>query len=397
MKSFLTHLECSLCGGRFDDRTAVNVCDCGGSLLARYDLESARREAPRDSFASRPAGQWRFFELMPLREPAALVTLGEGDTPMVEGGRLSRLLGVRQLWIKNEGVNPTGSFKDRGMSAAVSKANELGIKRVGVPTQGNAGSSAAAYGARAGMDVHVFMPRSTPASNLREVGMAGARAYLVDGTIREAAAEMARWKAELGFFDLSTLKEPYRVEGKKVMAYEIAEFFDWKPPNVLVFPTGGGTGVIGMWKAFQEMRAMGWVGDRLPRICVVQSGGCAPLVAAFSKGAERCEPWPEPRTIATGLCVAKPYGDHLVLKAIRESGGAALAVSDDEIRESVGLLAARAGVLACPEGGACIPAIRALQARGVIQADDSVVIFNTAAAQKYFGTESNVDSGGPPR
>lgn len=395
MNTFLTGLECSLCSKRFDDRVPVNVCDCGGSLLARYDLEAARGARLREAFASRPAGQWRFFEMLPLRDPAALVTLGEGDTPMIEGGRLSRLLGVRQLWIKNEGVNPTGSFKDRGMSAAISKANELGIRRVGVPTQGNAGSSSAAYGARAGMEVHVFMPHGTPTANVREAALAGAKVHFVEGTIREAAAEMARWKRELGFFELSTLKEPYRVEGKKAMAYEIAEFFDWKLPDVLVFPTGGGTGVIGMWKGFQEMRAMGWIAEPLPRICVVQSRGCAPLVAAFSAGADRCEAWPEPKTIATGLCVPKPYADHLVLRAVRESGGAALAVSDDDIEESVGLMAARAGVLACPEGAACVPAIQALQARGAIRPEDSIAIFNTAAPQKYFDTVPDVDSRHP--
>jgi len=386
MKSYVSHLECSLCAKRFDDRMPVNLCSCGGSLLVRYDLAAARREVDREALARRTSGQWRFFELMPLRSEAALVTLGEGDTPMLDGGRLSKLLGVRQLWIKNEALNPTGTFKDRGMSAAISKANELGIRRVGVPTQGNAGSAAAAYGARAGMEVHVFMPRSTPTANIQEVALAGARAYFVEGTIREAAAEMAKWKAELGFFDLSTLKEPYRVEGKKIMAYEIAEFFDWKLPNVLVFPTGGGTGVIGMWKALQEMKALGWITDPLPKICVVQSGGCAPLVAAYSKGADRCDPWPDPKTLATGLCVAKPYADHLVLKAVRESGGAVMAVSDEEIRESMNLLANRAGVLACPEGAACIPAIRALQGRGTLQASDSVVIFNTAAMQKYWNS-----------
>lgn len=384
MKSALTHLACSECGRAIEAVRPVHLCMCGRSLLARYDLEQVRRGVDREALAARPPGLWRFFELLPVRDPEHVVSLGEGDTPLLDaGGRLKKLVGIKRLWVKEEGLNPTGSFKARGMAVAVSKAVEFGVQRVGLPTAGNAGAAAAWYGARAGIEVHVFMPKRVLAANVREVSMAGARAYFVGRTIEDSARGMARWKEELDLYDLSTLKEPYRVEGKKIMAYEIAEALGWRLPDVMVVPTGGGTGVIGLWKALQEMKVLGWVEGRLPRIVAVQSAACAPVVKAVHDSADECETWEASRSVAPGLAVARPFADRLLLRSIRESGGTAVAVSEDSIRDAVNMLGTRAGISASPEGAACIPAIRALRERGALDAEEEVVFLNTASGFKY--------------
>jgi threonine synthase len=384
MKSYLTHLECGLCSKQYDAGKPVNVCECGGSLLCRYDLKAVREQVKRGSWAERPSSLWKYFEVLPVLNPENVVTLGEGDTPLVEPKRLAKHMGMRRLYIKDEGVNPTGSFKARGMTVAISKAAELGIHRVGLPTAGNAGSAAAAYSAKAGLEAHIFMPKNTPGAMIKEMALAGARTYFVDGPINVAAQEMKKWMADLPMFDLSTLREPYRAEGKKIMAYEIAEQMGWTLPDVMIFPTGGGTGVIGMWKAFQEMKQLGWVDGKLPRIYVVQPQGCAPLVEAFAKGAETCELWKEPKTIAAGLAVPRPYADRLILKAVRESGGACLAVSDKDIREGISEIYSRSGVFACPEGAACLPALVALLGNEIVKRTESVVLFNTGSGLKYL-------------
>jgi threonine synthase len=384
MKSYLTHLECSACSKKFDPAQPINICDCGASLLCRYDLAALKAEVKRGSWANRASSLWKLFEVLPVRNPENVVSLGEGDTPLIEPKRLAKHMGMRHLYIKDEGVNPTGSFKCRGMTTAISMALELGIQRVGLPTAGNAGSAAAAYAAKAGLEAHIFMPKNTPAAMIKEMTLAGARTYFVDGPINVAAQEMKKWMADIPMFDLSTLKEPYRAEGKKIMAYEIAEQLGWTLPDVLIFPTGGGTGVIGMWKAFQEMKELGWIEGKLPRIYVVQAHGCAPLVEAFAKGADTTELWKEPKTIAAGLQVPKPFADRLILKAVRESGGACLAVSDKDIRDGIAEIYSRSGVFPCPEGATCLPALVALLGNEVVKRTESVVLFNTGTGLKYL-------------
>jgi threonine synthase len=382
MKSFLTHLECAACAKKHEPSKPANLCACGGSLMCRYDLAAAREEVPRGSWRGRPDTMWKYFEILPVVNPDNVVSLGEGGTPLLEPKRLAKHMGLKRLYVKEEGINPTGTFKARGMSVAISKVVELNLARVGLPTQGNAGAAAAAYAAKAGVEAHVFMPRAAPAATIKEISLAGARTYFVDGLIDDAGREMRKWMVDIPMFDLSTLKEPYRVEGKKIMAYEIAEQLDWSLPDVLVFPTGGGTGVIGMWKAFQEMKELGWIEGKPPRIYVVQSSGCAPLVEAFAKGAETCEPWREAKTVAAGLQVPKPFADRLILKAVRESGGACLAVTDKDIREGVSEMFSRSGVFPSPEGAACVPALAALLGNDMVKAGESVVLFNTGSGLK---------------
>jgi threonine synthase len=350
-------------------------------MLARYDLEEAARTMAPGAVRDRRGDMWRYEEVLPARrEP---VSLGEGMTPLVDLPSLAGELRLASLAVKDEAVNPTGSFKARGLSAAVTVARERGVERGMMPSAGNAGSALAAYGARAGFDVELYLPRDTPGAFLSEARLHGARVHLVDGTIAECGKQM-RENAPPGSFDFSTLREPYRIEGKKTMAYELWEQTSGDLPDVLIYPTGGGTGLIGMWKAFSEMRALGWPFDRAPRMVSVQAAGCAPIVAAFASGASSAGPWPHPHTAASGLRVPSAIGDFLILGALRDSGGTAVAVSDEDLLAGARELARRSGILACPEGGAALAGLRACLERGDIREGERVVIFNTGSGLKYL-------------
>ena len=381
--SLLTHLECTRCGQTYDADALQTLCPAdGGVLYARYDLERGRRELDRDALTARTPGMWQMPELMPVRDPANIVTLGEGGTPLL-AARLGAQLGFARLAIKEEGLNPTGSFKARGLAAAVSRAKELGVRAFTIPTAGNAGSALAAYGARAGIPVDVFMPVDTPALFKKEVRAYGATLHLVDGLIDQAGAEARAHAAQTGAFDVSTLKEPYRCEGKKTMGYELAAHFGWRLPDVIIYPTGGGTGIVGMWKAFAEMEALGWIGPERPRMVSVQAAGCAPIVRAYEQGAERAEPWQGAATYASGLRVPAAVGDYLILRAVRESGGAAIAVSEDEIAAHAARINATEGIFAAPEGGATLAALMRLRVRGEVGSGERIVLFNTGTGLKY--------------
>ncbi|HEY7834575.1 MAG TPA: threonine synthase [Ktedonobacterales bacterium] len=382
--SLLMHLECTRCGQTYDADILQTLCPTdGGVLYAHYDLERGRSELDRDAIAARAPGMWRIPELMPVRDPANIVTLGEGGTPLLAAPRLGQHLGFSRLFVKDEGLNPTGSFKARGLAAAVSRAKELGARAFTIPTAGNAGSALAAYGARAGIPVDVFMPADTPALFKKEARAYGATLHLVDGLIDQAGAEARAHAAKTGAFDVSTLKEPYRCEGKKTMGYELATHFDWLLPDVVVYPTGGGTGIVGMWKAFAEMESLGWIGSGRPRMISVQAAGCAPIVRAYDQGAERAEPWQGAATYASGLRVPAAVGDYLILRAVRESGGTAIAVSEDEIAAHAGLINRLEGIFAAPEGGATLAALVRLRERGDVRADERFVLFNTGTGLKY--------------
>lgn len=383
--SYVTHLECSNCSAKYEARKLWNLCtECGKPLLVRYDLAAAASAIDRNSLGSGLPGMWRYRALMPVGDDASIVTLGEGWTPTLRARALEASLGLRELYIKDESVNPTQSFKARGMSAAVSMARELGVRKVAVPSAGNAGGALAAYAARAGIEAHIFMPRDTPRANIVECVQLGAHITLIDGLITDCGAEVARLKEEKGWFDVSTLKEPYRVEGKKTLGYELAEFFDWTLPDVIVYPTGGGTGLIGMWKAFDEMQQMGWIGPERPRMISVQSTGCAPIVDAFEKGERFAPMFENAHTVASGLRVPKAVGDFLILDAVRASGGKAVAVGDDELLAAVREIGKTEGIFCAPEGGACLPALRRLIDAGEIGPDDRIVVFNTGAGVKYL-------------
>jgi threonine synthase len=384
--SWFSHLECSLpCGaGPFDPRVEQHLCTCGAPLLARYDLAAARAWS-RDSLSGRDASMWRYRELLPLFDGEAPLSLGEGWTPLIHARRLGEALRLGHLYIKDESLNPTNSFKARGLSAAVTRALHLGAQTLSVPSAGNAANAMAAYAALAGIPAQVFMPRDVKVPFIRECELYGAHVTLVDGLITDAGRIAAEQGKPLGWYDVSTLKEPYRIEGKKTMAYEIGEQLGWEFPDWIVYPTGGGTGMVGMWKAFDELEAIGWKaqGSR-PRMVSVQAEGCAPIVRAFEAGAERSELWQNARTIADGLRVPKAIGDFLVLRAIRESGGAAVAVADRDMVAGMRDLGAQEGISAAPEGGAALHAIRVLQRQGRIRESDRIVLFNTGGALKYL-------------
>ena len=389
-RSFLRGLECTACSGQFDADSPNGVCPaCGKVLYARYDLTAIRDSMTADDFRGRNWDMWRYRELLPVRNPANAVTLGEGMTPLlvVDRGVAARLgFAGGRLRIKDEGKNPTGSFKARGMSAAISRAKELGIREIALPSAGNAGSAAASYAAAAGIRAHIAVPRDVPAVNLVEMQLGGADVILVDGLIDEAGRVIQQQAAEKGWFSLATLKEPYRQEGKKTLGLELAEQGGWGEgclPDVIIFPTGGGTGVVGMWKAFEELGALRWIGAKRPKMVVVQATGCAPLVRAFERGAEHAQPWPNATTIAAGIRVPAAIGDYLVLRAVRESGGTALAVDDDEIRASQREMARELGVYACPEGAATWAALKALLRRDFLSGEEDTVLFNTGMGVKY--------------
>ncbi len=383
MRSFLSHLECSYCGATYSADELHTTCPkCGKVLLARYDLQAARQHLTPEALCRRPANMWRWFEIMPVRDPANVVTLGEGCTPLLSAGRLGERLGTDRLWIKDEGLNPTGSFKARGLSAAVSKAKELGVTAVAIPSAGNAASALAAYGARAGLAVYQFMPQDVPEMMRKEGFQYGARAYLVQGLINDAGRLVREGAARKGWFDVSTLREPYRQEGKKTMGLELAEQFDWRLPDAIIYPTGGGTGIVGMWKAFAELEQLGWIGAKRPKMIVAQAEGCAPIVRAFEAGQRHAELFPNAHTIAPGIRVPVAIGDYLILDAVRQSGGTAVAVSDAEILRDMREMAQWAGVFASPEGAATLSAYKRLRASGFLSPDDVTVLFSCGSAFK---------------
>jgi threonine synthase len=382
--SYLTHLECGLCGQVYDAGGLWNLCPaCGKPLLARYDLEAARRAVRREEIAGREPTLWRYRELLPVHEPQHILSLGEGWTPLVDAPRLAEATGFENLYIKDEGLNPTGSFKARGLAVALSRAHELGVQAVSIPSAGNAASAMGAYAARAGMEAYVFMPRDVPPLFVAECRVLGADVTLVDGLITDCGRVAAEGVRTYGRFDMSTLKEPYRIEGKKTMGYELAEQMDWTLPDVIIYPTGGGTGLIGMWKAFDEMGKLGWIGAERPRMVAVQSDGCAPMVRAFHGGQEFAEPWQDARTIADGLRVPAAVGDFLILRALRQSNGTAIAVPDEEMMAAARLIGRTQGIFACPEGAATLVAFQHLRAQGWIGDGERVVLFNTGSGLKY--------------
>lgn len=382
--SHVTHLECTRCGRRYDADALQTLCsDCARPLYARYDLAAVGRSVTRDAFRGREASLWRYRELLPVSEATEIVTLGEGWTPLLPCRRLGARLGLEDLLVKDEGQMPTGSFKARGMAVAVTKAKELGARSLAVPSAGNAGGAMAQYGARAGLECHVFMPADVPELNRIECVAAGAKTYLVRGLITDCGKIVREGTPHRGWFDMSTLKEPYRVEGKKTMGLEIAEQLDWKLPDVILYPTGGGTGLVGMWKAFQEMEALGWIDSKRPRMVAVQSKGCAPIARAFERGDEFAEPWQNARTMAGGIRVPAAVGDFLMLRALRESGGTAVTVSDAEIESGTRLITEQEGLFVCPEGGAVVAGLRKLVASGWVGPREQVVLFNTGTGLKY--------------
>ena len=382
---FLTHLECTSCGLRHDAATLQNLCRaCQKPLFPAYDLTAVGRAVTRDSFAPREKSLWRFREVLPLPAEVEPITLGEGGTPLLDARRFGESVGVSQLFVKDESQNPTQSFKARGMAVAVSMAKHLGATRLAVPTAGNAGGALAAYAARAGLEAHIFMPRDTPRANMVECRELGAHVTLIDGLITDCGAEIAKRKTAEGWFDMSTLKEPYRVEGKKTLGYEIAEQLGWELPDVVLYPTGGGTGLIGMWKAFDEMETLGWIGSKRPRMFAVQASGCAPIVRAFQAGAESAAEFPDAHTIASGLRVPKAVGDFLMLRILRSSGGGAVTVDDTEMIRITREVGAAEGLFVAPEGAACFAALKRLLDDGSVGRDERVVIFNTGSGIKYL-------------
>ena len=385
MKSYLKHLECTYCGLIHSGHEPNRLCvDCGKVLYPRYDIEKARLEVNKENLKVRDSNMWRYFEMMPVLDFKNVVTLGEGFTPILSASRLSERLGCQDIVIKDEGVNPTASFKARGLSAAVSKAKELGITKLTMPSAGNAAGAMSSYAARAGLEGYVFMPQDAPYSNQKEVDITGGRLTLIDGLISDAGVLSREKAAEMNLFDVSTLQEPYRVEGKKTMGYEIAEQLSWELPDVIIYPTGGGTGIVGMWKAFEEMELLGWIGSKRPRMFAVQSDGCAPIVKAFIEGKEFADMWKDASTMASGIRVPAAIGDYLILQALRDSNGGALTVSDDEIIKMMSIVASLEGMFVCPEGAATAVALDKLLIDGLVKDNDKVLLLNTGSGLKYL-------------
>ena len=384
MRSYLTNLECTYCGETFSADEPMRLCDkCGKVLYPRYDISTASKNFTKDLLRDRAPNMWRYFEMMPIREESNIVTLGEGFTPIFETKALGAKIGSNALFLKDEGLNPTASFKARGLSAAVSKAKELGLKKLTMPSAGNAAGAMASYAARAGLEAFVFMPQDAPEANQKEVIVSGGNLNLIDGLISDAGIISRGKAAEMDLFDVSTLQEPYRVEGKKTMGYEIAEQSDWQLPDNIIYPTGGGTGIVGMWKAFQEMEDLGWISSKRPKMFAIQSSSCAPIVTAFEKGKDYADPWPNAHTLASGIRVPVAVGDFLILRTIRESNGHALAVDDHEIITERDNLANRYGFLACPEGAATLAGYKKALQLGLVDANEKTVLFNCATGLKY--------------
>jgi threonine synthase len=392
--SYISHLECSGCGKEYSHNELHTFCPfCQSPLLTIYKLAEARQHTDRDEISQRSKGMWRWTELLPVLEPENRIFLGEGDTPLLRVPRLGAELGLTNLYVKDESSNPTGSFKARGLCAAISKAKELGVQKVIIPTAGNAGGAMAAYAARAGLQAYIFMPKDTPYANIEESRMAGAEVILVDGLISDAAGLAGEKARAEGWFDVSTFKEPYRVEGKKVMGYELAESLGWELPDVIIYPTGGGTGLVGMWKAFAELEALGWLKNtKRPRMVSVQADGCAPVVRAFESGASFCDFWLNAQTLASGLRVPKSFADHLILHDIYESQGTAVAVSDDAILQSQKRLARLEGIFAAPEGAATLTALEQLVQQKWVDPEERIILFNTGSGLKYLDPRGDSSS-----
>lgn len=384
--STATELYCPKCPRRYSLSTVINLCECGSPLLVDYDYEAVARTLKVADLRNRDASMWKYRELLPVQDTENIITLGEGGTPLLRSKNIGPELGLDNLLLKDESVNPTGSFKARGLGMAVSRAKELGLTRLIIPTAGNAGSALAAYAAAAGLSAYVVMPEETPSPFLIDCLYHGAQLELVKGSIKQAGAKAAELVKNEGWFSFATLKEPYRIEGKKTMGYEIAEQLDWQLPDVIIYPTGGGTGLIGMWKAFAEMERMGWLSGPKPKMVSVQSEGCAPIVRAFEQGREAAELWENPQTIASGLRVPGAVGDFLILRAVRESGGTAVAVSEEDLIGGTRDLAAKEGIFAAPEAGATVAALEKLIASGFIKKTDQVVLFVTGSGYKYLDT-----------
>jgi len=382
--TFLTHLTCSQTGETLPPGQLHNLSPAGAPLLVHYDLQKARATLTRDQIAKGPATMWRYAPLLPVSDLANIVSLGEGFTPIVRANRLGARLGAKNLLIKDESLNPTGTFKARGMSAAISMAKELGAKKLAAPSAGNAAGALAAYAAAAGLEAHIFMPRDVPQANYIECRMCGAHVTLVDGLISDCGRIVAERKQSEGWFEVSTLKEPYRIEGKKTMGLELAEQLGWRLPDAIFYPTGGGVGMIGMWKAFDELDQLGWIDSKRPKMIAVQAAGCAPIVKAFEEGREVSEFWKGATTAASGLRVPKALGDFLVLRAIRESGGTAIVVTDQELLDAGQLLAETEGLFVAPEGSACLAALEKLLQSKFLNAEDEIVIYNTGTGLKYL-------------
>lgn len=382
--SFLLDLVCGACNETHNAGALHNLClACGKPLLVRYDLEAASQALTQEMLASRGPTLWRYREMLPMQDEANIITLGEGGTPLVHARRLGATLGVKELYIKDESVNPTGSFKARGLCLAVSRAKELGATALAIPSAGNAAGAMAAYAAKAGIPAYVFMPQDTPSAFIVECCAHGAHVELVDGLITDCGKIVANRKEQEGWFDVSTLKEPYRVEGKKTMGYELAEQFGWSLPDVVLYPAGGGTGLIGMWKAFEEMQKLGWIASRRPRMVAVQAAGCQPIVRAFDQGLDEAPEWENAHTLASGLRVPRAAGDFLMLRAIRASGGCAIAVPDEAMVEGVREIGTTEGIFAAPEGGAVFAALKTLLDDGVVSRSERIVLFNTGSGHKY--------------
>lgn len=380
------HLECTRCGVSYESERLWHLSPCCEKpLYPRYDLDRLRQHFRPDVLGGRPANLWRFAEVLPVRDPRFHLTLGEGCTPLLDAPRLAAEFGMGRLWIKDEGQNPTASFKARGLALAVARAAELGVSEVAIPSAGNAGGATAAYAAAAGLRAHIVVPADTPRPILAEIEALGGELELVEGLITDAAARVAEGARSQGWFDLSTLREPYRVEGKKTMGYELFEQLGGRLPDVIIYPTGGGTGLVGMWKAFEEMERLGWIGAERPRMVSVQAEECAPIVRAWEAGTDAAEPWQNARTYASGLRVPRAVGDFLILRALRESGGTAIAVADADMREAVGIMGRTTGIFAAPEGGAVAAAARRLVETGWLRGDEEVVLFNTGSGLKYVG------------
>ena len=384
------YLYCSRTGERYPAGHIHNLSRDGWPLLVHYDLAQLRAGWNRDWISTGPRSMWRYAPVLPVSDPANIVSLGEGWTPLIRTTRLGAKLGCSDLWVKDEGINPTGSFKARGLSCALSMCKELGIRKIAIPSAGNAASASAAYAAAAGIECHIFMPRDVPQSNFIECQTAGAHVTLVDGLISDCARIVGERKAQEGWFEVTTLKEPYRIEGKKTMGYELAEQMQWKLPDVILYPTGGGVGLIGMWKAFDEMEELGWIDSRRPKMISVQASGCAPIVRAFEQGAERSEFWQNAATVSSGLRVPKPLGDFLILDSVRKSQGTALAITDEDSLAWGVELASLEGLFIAPEGAACVAAVHHLLASGFLRPDERIVIYNTGAGVKYLAAYSTL-------
>src|SRR5262252_5943366 len=377
-----THLECSLCNKRFDAGKLANLCDCGGPLLVRYDLNTIRHRWRRREVQNGPSNMWRYAPVLPPVD-TSIISLGEGWTPLIAAKKLGARIGADALWVKDDGLNPTGSFKARGLSCALSMCKELGIGKVAIPSAGNAASALAAYAAAGGIEAHIYMPKDVPQANYLECMAYGAKVTLVDGLISDCGRMVAERAPAEGWFDISTLKEPYRIEGKKTMGYEVAEQMDWELPDAIFYPTGGGVGMIGMWKAFDEMEKLGWIGARRPKMIAVQAEGCQPIVRAFTENEPRSRFYDDAHTLAAGLRVPKPLGDFLVLNAVRESGGTAIAISDEDMMNAGVQLASDEGIYAAPEGAACVAAAQKLLESGFLKQTDRIVLYNTGSGLKY--------------